>query len=435
MIEINDMKLPITPEQGRNILQAQTDMFGCFFDLDKILEYESMYAQRVHNSVKYWRQLAGDPCLEITKHNDVFRVLVDRFGVPPYKLQKDGKYSLRKEVVNTLVADPTIDGDVRLFVETYQRLSADRYMVSYLDQYKNLPVSKTETFDGHRMVVAHPVWNVLSTSRISASKPSLQNVNVDIADIYTAPKGYQIIFSDSEQIEPRITYSHYIRDDLIMALIISYNDAYYGLLHYILLSDEQEAALRKNLSAIEPNEITQPMTDGRKRLKVLGLAGNYGSSNLSAVDPQLGPIYEKKIVNHPARLDLEAKIRSAVKGGVSTFHGAFGTPVTPDETDKYRKGERGWFEHLVRCGINNPIQTTASELMLFSLYESMKVLDVHGYYNYYKHDEGSFYVKEDKVEELAPKLRECLSYKVKGWIPIGSDLKIGKKSSAFASLF
>jgi DNA polymerase I-like protein with 3'-5' exonuclease and polymerase domains len=170
-------------------------------------------------------------------------------------------------------------------------------------------------------------------------------------------------------------------------------------------------------------------------LKKLGLAGNYGSSNLSVIDYKLGPLYENKIVNHPVRKQLENKIRSEVRHGARTFYGSFGTPITPEETDKFRKGEQGWMEHLVRCGINNPIQATASELMLFSLDASVRVLDTDGYINYYKHDEGSFYVPEDKVDDLAPKLRECLSYKVKGWIPIGSDLKIGKKSSAFESLF
>jgi DNA polymerase I-like protein with 3'-5' exonuclease and polymerase domains len=435
MIDINEFKLPITPEQGRNILQKHTDTFGCFFDLDKILEYESMYALHVHKSSKEWRALAGDPYLQITKRYDVLRVIVERFGVPEYKLNFEGKVSLKEEVVNSLLGDPEIIGDAHKFIEMYADLSDARYMQSYLQQYKNLPVCKGESFDKHRMVIAHPEWRLLSTSRISASKPSLQNVNRDISDIYTAPQGYQIIFSDSEQIEPRITYSHFIRDDLITALIAAYDDAYFGLLHYILLSPSEEDSLRENNANIKTNEITPEMEAARKTLKVLSLAGNYGSSNLAAVDVKLGPIYEQKIVNHPARLKNESDIRKAVRGGADTFYGVFGTPIRPDATDKYDRGGRGWYEHLVRCGINNPVQTTASELMLFSLYNSSKLLGLDGFINYYKHDEGSFYVVDDKVDELAPKLRDCLSYKVKDWIPIGSDLKIGKKSSGYESLF
>ena len=40
-----------------------------------------------------------------------------------------------------------------------------------------------------------------------------------------------------------------------------------------------------------------------------------------------------------------------------------------------------------------------------------------------------FYVREDHVDETAPKLRECMAYNVDGWIPIGSDLVIGRKKS------
>ena len=48
MIYIKDRKLPITPAQGRNILQQETDSFGTFFDLDRILEHRSYYMMLVH---------------------------------------------------------------------------------------------------------------------------------------------------------------------------------------------------------------------------------------------------------------------------------------------------------------------------------------------------------------------------------------------------
>lgn len=429
MIQIDEMKMPISPAQARNILQMETDSFGSFFDLDRILEHESFYLLNIHKNIKEWRQLAGAPRLEITKKKEIASLLVSRFGISEYKLGDEGSLSIKKETVAALLKDPMVDGDAQRFLELYQKLNAWAYMVSYFGQYKELPISKVETFDGNRMVVAHPLWNLLATSRISAQSPSLQNVNRDVSDIYTAPKGYQIVFSDSGQIEPRITYSKYIRDDLIMNLITKYNDAYYGLLHYIKLSPLEEASLRQNPSLIQTHEITKAMEEGRQRLKVLGLAGNYGSSNLSAVDAELGPLYEQKIVNHHARIEWEKVVREEVKRGADTFYGAFGSPITPDETQKYRKGERGWSEHLVRCGINNPIQATASELMCFSIYHAKQVMGTECHINYYKHDEGSFYVPEDKVDFYAPKLQGCLSYQVRGWIPIYSDLHVGKKES------
>ena len=261
----------------------------------------------------------------------------------------------------------------------------------------------------------------------------MQNINRDICDIYTAPKGWQLVFSDSGQIEPRITYSAYIRDDLIVKLITMYDDAYYGLLHFILLTDEEERNLRSNLDSIKLHEVTAEMKDKRQRLKVLGLAGNYGSSNLASIDPELGPLYEKKIVNHPARKALEAEVTAAVRNGAEFFNGYFGTRVYPDNTQKYHKGDSSWAGHMIRCGINNPIQTTAAELMCISVMNAKRILGPKDHIGSYKHDEGMFYVRNEHVEELAPKLRECLSYAVEGWIPIGSDLHIGRKESPYVT--
>lgn len=306
-------------------------------------------------------------------------------------------------------------------------------MASYLGQYLSLPISNVEDMDNQRMVVAHPEWKVLATSRFSASSPSVQNINRDICDIYTAPKGWQLVFSDSGQIEPRITYSAYIRDDLIVKLITMYDDAYYGLLHFILLTDEEERNLRSNLDSIKLHEVTAEMKGKRQRLKVLGLAGNYGSSNLASIATELGPLYEKKIVNHPARKALEAEVTAAVRNGAEFFNGYFGTRVYPDNTQKYHKGDSSWAGHMIRCGINNPIQTTAAELMCISVMNAKRILGPKDHIGSYKYDEGMFYVRNEHVEELAPKLRECLSYAVEGWIPIGSDLHIGRKESPYVT--
>jgi hypothetical protein len=40
--------LPIVADQARNILQHETDTFGLFLDLDRIIEYELTYMRRSH---------------------------------------------------------------------------------------------------------------------------------------------------------------------------------------------------------------------------------------------------------------------------------------------------------------------------------------------------------------------------------------------------
>ena len=431
-IQIHDRKLPISPDEVQVLLQRETDTFGTFFNLDRILYHEARYSIYARSLYPEFRAMAGLPYLTASQRNAVSEAFTHRFNVPAHYLQdKYGTVRFDKATVSKLL-QMDINEDAKYFLRLFQKISAADYMVSYFGQYRDLPISKMEDCDGQRMVVAHPVWNKLSTSRFSASKPSLQNINRDICDIYTAPKGWQMVFSDSGQIEPRITYSHFIQDALITHLIKTYDDAYYGLLHYISLSKEEEAEARTRLETVKPHEVTDEMKEKRRRLKVLGLAGNYGSVNLSAVDPELGPLYTEKIVNHPLRKRWEQKVTEAIRNGDDRFYGYFGTPIKPEANVKYRPGSSGWSGHLLRCGINNPVQTTAAELMCFSVYNSMRLLKHDDHIGAYKHDEGMFYVRDERVEELAPKLRECLSYEVDGWIPIGSDLHIGRKESPYA---
>lgn len=428
-IQINEFRLPITPVEALYVVQRHTDSFGVFFDYDRILEYEADCAIAMTNLLPVVRFLGGSITIEPTKDSEVIAILKNRFNVSErLLLNKDGKVSIDATVRNNLMETSAVSEDVKQFVKVLDSLKAQCQRRSYLDQYKNLPLSKELDYRGHRMVVAHPTWSLLSTSRMSARNPSVQNIAKDLPDLITQPKGWILVRADSGQIEPRINFSHFTRDDLIVRLIIEYNDAYFGMLHFVLLTDDEEDALRKDFNTHFVKLNTEEARDKRQTLKTMSLAGSYGSHRLEYLDPVLAKNFTRKIVEHPLRLKNEDAIRDAVRNGVETFYGAFGTSVTPDETAKYKRGDKGWFEHVVRCGINNPIQTTASELMIHSVYNADRILSEHpnSHIGYYKHDEGCFYVYEDD-NDIIDELGECTAYRVKGWIPIDSEVVIGHK--------
>jgi hypothetical protein len=437
MIEINEMRTPLTPEQGLAVLQRETDAFGCFIDLDRVLEHISLHSLLISKLLAEYRRFLGDPCAAPPTPGEKLALLTQRFGVPEYKLtnRHTGRPSASSDLLESLRDDASSSEDVRHIVSMFLSFSEHATARGHLEQFRTLPLCKLETSDGHRMVRAAPKWTLLNTNRFSSSGPNLQGVAHEHADIYAAPKGYAVIFSDSGQIEPRILYSAYVKDPLIKWLIELYDDAYYGLLHFIRLSPGEETSLRAGTAELAPYEITPEIKEQRQTLKTLGLAGNYGSSNLGAIHPVLGPLYARKVVNHPLRKEWENAVREQVSRGTETFYTAFGNAITPGDTEKHKRGTPGWINHLIRCGINNPIQGTAADLMLWSLSEAAKVLGLRGHIGYYKHDEGCFYVPEDKCGEYAPLLRECLAYQVRDWIPIRSDLTIGGKkvSSEHAS--
>ena len=429
-------KLPISIEEARNIIQSNTDSFGLYLDLDRILEYNYHYTLDLRNKMKELRNLVGEPLYNITERTATYNILVSRLGVP-------------KALLTTPTGDPSVDKKMIEQCLNYYRGSgsiAEEFLLKYQDavtvskalssfkSYKDLPQCLGLDRDNHRMVVAKPTWNILNTSRLSASNPGIQTIARAHADIITAPKGWQLVRSDSGQIEPRIMWSHVFKDDLMFNLIVAYNDAYFAYYDFVTMDKKREALLRENFEAnFSKTDITQEMKDGRQQMKRISLAAGYGSSlpQNAGFDPKLARLYTEKIVNNPLRKEFERKIREDVYHGVGTFYGAFGSAVTPKSTDKYDVGGSGWTEHVIRCGINNPIQTTASELMIFAVNAANNILMTkckNSHIAYYKHDEGCFYLHEDSGDmDYAEDLADCQSYLVEGWIPIYSEMEVGRK--------
>lgn len=427
MITIND-KPSINAEQARYILERETSRLGVCIDLDRTLAYQADLIEAMKPILKPFREIAGISSLMPTERTAIMNVLKKRLNVPSYKFMAKEKEAFTMSTVSSLLDDPTISEDVKEFLKMYRILKACSYNISYLDQYIDLPLLNEESFEGNRMVLARPEWTILNTKRLSAKKPSIQNLAKHFSDIITHPKGYIMTRADSGQIEPRITYSHYIPDPLLKQLIIAYNDAYWGMVHFALMSEEEERIARSNLSKVSKKELPSSL---RSDLKLILLVGNYGGDITNrGFDPMLVSGFRDKIQRHPLRLEWEAQVNREVDEGAETFYTAFGTPITPEETVKYKRGSMAWVGHVKRCGINNPIQGTASDLMCESVYQAYRILQEkssgNSYIGYYKHDEGLFYLSE-KDYHLKDDLTGCLAYQVRDWIPIYSDVLEGVK--------
>ena len=437
-IEINDFQLPITPQEARNFLQSQTDSFGVFFDVERCYELVGILTLENSDITRYLRRLTHNSNLSLDNKEDVIAQL-KKMGINPVEFMERNsrKESINAAVREKILQNPIHGEDVQEFLKYYGTYLSNKRNKGNIFNYAVLPQSRSLSKYNRRMSIAHPKWSILNTSRLAASDPGIQGIPRTMGDIITEPPGYTLKRCDSGQIEPRINFSTYLRDELIMNLIMYYNDAYFGLLHFCQMSAAEEEACRQNFRAnFKPIEITPEIKDVRQNIKRLTNAGSYGSSNLGDINPQLAKIYEMKIVNHPARLALERKVTQDVNRGVDTFYGMFGTPVTPDATEKYSKGDAGWKEHVIRCGINNPVQTTASELMMFSVNEAMHIIkeakDTH--VCFYKHDEACFYISDkDMANGIGDRLDEVTAYNVKGWIPIDSESVTGPKKGDYPS--
>lgn len=442
-INIDKFELPITAQETRDYLQRNTDNFGVFFDVDRIYELSALLQLEMLDVTRKARRLSLNPKLMLDDKNGVINTLL-KMGVSKAefyvneggKKSREMKYTadIRKSIAESGMYSP----EVVEFVKINDIYVSNKRNKGYIENLANRqPQSRALSKLNHRMAVGRPTWSILNTSRIAADNPGVQGVPRTMGDIICEPKGYTLVRCDSGQIEPRINFSTFLRDELIMNLIIYYDDAYFGLLNYCNMHNDEEQLCRADFqSNFKPMEITDSIKDMRQNIKRLTNAGSYGSANLGNINPQLAQLYEMKIVKHPARKALEASVREAVNHGEDTFYGFFGTPVTPQETEKYKKGEDGWNEHVIRCGINNPIQTTASELMMFSVNKAREILSraKDSHVCFYKHDEACFYVSdEDMANGIGDELADITAYNVKGWIPIHADPMFGIKPGEYPS--
>jgi len=418
-------RITISPNDINQYLQKSTDSFGIFLDMDRCFEYQCIIHEKMIGIHETLKKLVGR-YFDISSKQDCVEILID-FGVPGQLFGY--KNNLNKEIRTAIMNNPDYSENAKLFAQGQEMYSSMRQRLSTLRSYTtDLKESPLWSKNGHRMIVAHPKWKTLNTSRQATSEPNIQAIARDFRDLITEPEGFNLVRCDSSQIEPRITWSYFWRDELIMNLINAYNDAYMGIMEYCLFTPEEEAKYRDNFSLYQKKEISPEIKEKRQTIKRFTLAASYGSTNLDTINPELSSAYNTKILKHPKRLEMEAKVKAQVERGDTTFFGAFGTPVIPEPTSKYTPGTTGWTNHVIRCGMNNPIQTTASELMLFSVNAARQILSKteNSHIAFYKHDEGCFYISDkDKENGVIEQLSEITAYNVEGWIPIPCDTEYG----------
>ena len=75
-IIIDEMKLPITPAEARNIIQRQTDNFGVFFDVDRCYELAAILQLENKDIIRNLRRLSLDPTLILDDKLKVIDTLI-----------------------------------------------------------------------------------------------------------------------------------------------------------------------------------------------------------------------------------------------------------------------------------------------------------------------------------------------------------------------
>jgi hypothetical protein len=421
-------------QQVIGILEYYNSKMPLPLDYDRMLEYYSLNtieANRILTSIgRYIGKITSDPVTA-----DEFKKFLRRNNATNGLMLTKGKdISLKAESLENAAALDCYSDEMKKVMLLYARASSLKSSVNVFPRiFENSKPAKVPTYDGHRMIFVSPTWVPQNTSRVGMQNPAIQNIKREYKDIHTYPKGWIRISTDASQIEPRIIYSAYLKDPQIKALIKAYNDAYFAVLHYCTMDD---IFIRDGIMDFElADTSTDEMKNRRQKLKTFGNGVMYGSTANENNDP-IKAAYIRRIGQHPMRLAWADECKRQIARGDMIFYSYFGTPVDITKSQKTNDIEYGtseWDSHILHCAINNPIQTTAGDLMRFAVMAAHKIIRADGpnsVISKQEHDSIDTIIHENDWDKISDPLKDIMAFNIEDWIPIGSEAVIGRKDNS-----
>lgn len=422
-------------QQTIQILNFHTSKMGVPVDYDRMLEYNyyyriasSVYKKRTEEFVprKYKDSLKGvTDALMIQYLQSVVR------DMSVFLTTDKGAISLGVPSIDAAIASGGLSDEISHMLSLYKKSKMCASKVSLFDTFiKNCIPTNMKTFDGYRLALLRPVYVEQNTGRIGTQVFAITNIPRECKDIETVPAGWIRLEVDSGQIEPRIGQSQILQDKQLMYLTNLYNDAYFGYIHYaVYLSDDERSS---GTFDIKPIVITDELKAMRQEIKVYANSVLYGSTENNAKDPIKDKLI-RYIGGHVNRLALVNEIERKLDNKDYKFYTAFGTPIEINkggtDAQKRARGEEAYRRHLLFCGINNPVQGTAGDLMRISVSKAHNLLTSkapNSVITTYIHDAGYFAVHWKDYDKVVDELREITAYQVEDWLPIHAEALEGK---------
>lgn len=403
--------------EAQNILSKYTDICGILIDIDKCNQYCVEFVEELNNSYSIIRKLSGND-LKVFQRKNMFDFLTNILNIPYDKLVDKSGYSFTDKKIIELSMDKDISGDVKKVLSLISSMRSLHKRIYILQEYMKLRLVEGLSFEGHRMVLAKPKWNISTTEQLSSVEPDIQGIPGDM-DIITHTKEQTIIYSYGQQVHARILWS-LINDKLIKELTILYDDIYYALLHYCYLDCITED--RKGKEKLKKRDIS--VNERETLINIL--------YNLTDINPT-NPLHQKikvKLLEHPKRIEFLRNTKESIINNNYIFSSPFGTRIEVKGLDKYRTEEDKLY-HLNKCALIYPVKTVSSDLMKISIDKADKLISHYAQSTLTSiasciHTNLIFYIhKNDK--NLIEELISYLNYMIDDWIPIISAVSSEKR--------
>ena len=387
---------------------------GIKLDTEYLAKLSKTFRKELSSLEKEIHSHAGQD-FNINSPKQLGDIIYDKLGLKPKRQKKTagGARSTRESELSQMKDDhPIINAILR-----YRELS--KLVSTYVD---NLPPLVKE--DGRLRTTFLQTGTV--TGRIGSRDPNLQNIPVRteegraVRQAFVAEKGYKLLSIDYSQIELRI--AAFLSGDQKMIEIFQGGQ-------------DVHSAVASRVFGVKENEVTPDM---RRRAKVINFGILYGMG-VNALRANLG----------------EDTSREEAQEFLNAYFNTF-TRLAEylEETKAYARehgftktlfGRRRYFPGIQssapflrasaeRMAINAPIQGTEGDILRIAMVNIDNYLNDNNLNDVARtllqvHDELVFEIKDEKLDELAPRLADIMREVFSGYdikdVPIEVEAKVG----------
>jgi len=374
---------------------------GIKLDIEKLKNLQVMLSERLAELTSEIYALCGTE-FNIKSTQQLGNVLFGHLGLKGGKKTKTG-YSTNEKVLSGLKGEHEVIEKILEYRTTQKLLS------TYAE-----PLIKLAKSDEQNRIYTSFLQTGTATGRLSSKEPNLQNIPTrsalgrKVREAFVAKEGYKLLSIDYSQIELRLL-AHFSQDP---ALLDAFNNGLdIHLATAIKLFGEEEAEAKRGYAKSVNFGILYGM--GAKKL----------SDELGITSKEAKEIITAYFENFSTIKDFLAKIQEDVKtiGYVETI-------LKRRRIFDYENATGMQKAAFLRESVNAVFQGSAADLIKLSMLEIeifMREENIEGAMLLQIHDELIFEIKEDIIEEVAPKLQHIMANIMQLDVPLECSVNIG----------
>jgi DNA polymerase-1 len=383
-----------------NLLIAM-EQRGIKLDISKLETLKETLSSQLQDLTKEIYSLSQSE-FNIKSTQQLGNILFSHLGLKGGKKTKTG-YSTNEKVLNSLIDEH----------EVIPKILEYRTVQKILSTYAE-PLLKLAQQDEKSRVYTSFIQTGTATGRLSSKDPNLQNIPVrselgrSVREAFIAKEGYKLLSIDYSQIELRLL-AHFSKDSALLEAFNNGVDIHTATA--IKLFGEEEAQAKRNHAKSVNFGILYGM--GAKKL----------SDELKITSKEAKEIITNYFESFPTVQSFLAKIQDDVKsiGYVETI-------LERRRFFDYENATGMQKASFMRESINALFQGSAADLIKLSMLEIEAYLTenkIDGTMLLQIHDELIFEIKEEIVDEVAPKLKEMMENIMKLDVPLVCSVSVG----------